>query len=111
GDAGRDVAIQGFGFQPDSNITIDVGGITVTNLRSNERGEFQTNIYMPVTGEGPRNVTAYDETGNVATASFYTEFGFDSIARELDELAAADGRTGGPDATPAAAKPVADELP
>jgi hypothetical protein len=111
GDAGRDVAIQGFGFQPDSNITIDVGGITVTNLRSNEKGEFQTNIYMPVTGEGPRNVTAYDETGNVATASFYTEFGFDSIARELDELAAADGRTGGTDATPAAATPVADEMP
>ncbi|HYO29149.1 MAG TPA: sialidase family protein [Thermomicrobiales bacterium] len=111
GDAGRDVAIQGFGFQPDSNITIDVGGITVTNLRANEKGEFQTNIYMPVTGEGPRNVTAYDETGNVATASFYTEFGFDSIARELDELAAADGRTGGPDATPAAATPVANEMP
>ena len=32
GDAGRDVAIQGFGFQPDSEITIDVGGITITNL-------------------------------------------------------------------------------
>lgn len=86
GDAGRDVAIQGFGFQPDSEITIDIGGITITNLRSNERGEFQTNVYMPVTGEGARNVTAYDETGNVATASFYTEFGFDSIARELESL-------------------------
>jgi hypothetical protein len=86
GDAGRDVAIQGFGFQPDSEITIDVGGITITNLRSNERGEFQTNVYMPVTGEGARNVSAYDETGNVATASFFTEFGFDSIARELEEI-------------------------
>jgi hypothetical protein len=86
GDAGRDVAIQGFGFQPNSEITIDVGGITITNLRSNERGEFQTNVYMPVTGEGARNVTAYDETGNVATASFFTEFGFDSIARELSDL-------------------------
>jgi hypothetical protein len=41
---------------------------------------------MPVTGEGARNVTAYDETGNVATASFFTEFGFDSIARELEEI-------------------------
>jgi hypothetical protein len=80
------VAIQGFGFQPDSEITIDVGGITITNLRSNERGEFQTNVYMPVTGEGARNVTAYDETGNVATASFFTEFGFDSIARELEDI-------------------------
>ena len=86
GDAGRDVTIQGFGFQPMSDITIDVGGITITNLRSNERGEFQTDIYMPVTGEGPRSVSAYDETGNVATASFYTEFGFDSIARERADL-------------------------
>jgi hypothetical protein len=55
-------------------------------LRSNERGEFQTDVYMPVTGEGARNVSAYDETGNVATASFFTEFGFDSIARELEDL-------------------------
>ncbi|MBA3414468.1 MAG: exo-alpha-sialidase, partial [Chloroflexia bacterium] len=126
GDAGRDVAIQGLGFQPDSNITIDVGGITVTNLRSNENGEFQTNIYMPVTGEGPRNVVAYDETGNVATSSFYTEFGFDSIARELEALTSAQGLERSPSGTPAAvppagatpvavppagATPVADELP
>jgi len=86
GVAGRDVTIQGFSFQPQSNIAIDVGGVTITNLRSDDQGEFTTNIYMPVTGEGPRNVTAYDETGNVATASFYTEFGFDSIARELNDL-------------------------
>jgi hypothetical protein len=60
---------------------------------------------MPVTGEGARNVTAYDETGNVATASFFTEFGFDSIARELESIRE--------DLGPAAATPVADptELP
>jgi len=110
GVAGRDVAIQGFDFQPESNITIDVGGITVTNLRSNENGEFQTNIYMPVTGEGPRDVTAYDETGNVATASFFTEFGFDSIAQELDEIAGERGEPGAA-ATPVAATPVADGTP
>ena len=110
GDAGRDVAIQGFGFQPDSEITIDVGGITITNLRSNERGEFQTNVYMPVTGEGARNVTAYDETGNVATASFFTEFGFDSIARELEEIR--DGSDVGAAIPAAGATPVAaNEVP
>ncbi|MGH2618733.1 MAG: hypothetical protein ACRDJC_26190, partial [Thermomicrobiales bacterium] len=108
GDAGRDVAIQGFGFQPDSDIRIDVGGITITNLLSNERGEFQTNVYMPVTGEGARNVTAFDETGNVATASFYTEFGFDSIARELEGISGDLGITAAPPAaTPVAATPVA----
>jgi hypothetical protein len=117
GDAGRDVAIQGFGFQPTSQITIDVGGITITNLRSNERGEFQTDVYMPVTGEGARNVTAYDETGNVGTASFFTEFGFDSIARELEAISGdsgAGGATPVPGATPVAmATPVAgtNEVP
>lgn len=109
GPAGRDVTIQGFGFQPDSNIAIDVGGITITNLRSNDKGEFTTTIYMPVTGEGPRDVTAFDETGNVATASFYTEVGFDTIARELGELAAERDAA----ATPAGAgaTPVADQTP
>src|SRR5215208_5079992 len=108
GDAGRDVAIQGFGFQPDSEITIDVGGITITNLRSNEKGEFQTDVYMPVTGEGARDVTAYDETGNVGTASFFTEFGFDSIARELEDIR--DDFAAGA-ATPAGAVPVTGATP
>jgi hypothetical protein len=113
GPAGRDVTIQGFGFQPNSNIAIDVGGITITNLRSNERGEFTTTVYMPVTGEGARNVTAFDETGNVATASFYTEIGFDTIARELTELRQAQEQaaTAPPAATPVAlpTPPDADE--
>ena len=86
GVAGRDVAIQGLNFQPNANISIDVGGVPLINLRTDEKGQFTTNVYMPVTGEGPRNVTAYDETGNVGSASFFTEFGFDSIARELDEV-------------------------
>ncbi|MDP9366410.1 MAG: glycoside hydrolase, partial [Chloroflexota bacterium] len=86
GPAGRDVAIQGFAFQPNSNIAIDVGGVPITNVRSDENGEFTTNVYMPVTGEGPRNVRAFDETGNVATIAFFTEVGFDSLAREIGEL-------------------------
>ena len=102
---------------PTPQITIDVGGITITNLRSNEKGEFQTDVYMPVTGEGARNVTAYDETGNMGTASFYTEFGFDSIARELEAISGDSGVGGAtpvPGATPVAtATPVAatNEVP
>ena len=107
GVAGRDVTIQGFRFQPNSDIAIDVGGIGITNLRSNEKGEFQTNVYMPVTGEGPRNVAAYDVTGNVATASFFTEFGFDSIAREIGALkdAVGQGAAGAPAVPPPAPLP------
>ena len=86
GPAGTDVMIQGFGFQPNSSIVIDVGGIPITNLRTNERGEFQTTVYMPVTGEGSRDVRAFDETGNVATIAFYTDVGFDTLARQMDQL-------------------------
>jgi hypothetical protein len=111
GDAGRDVTIQGFGFEPDSDITIDVGGITITNLRSNEKGEFTTDVYMPVTGEGARNVTAYDETGNTATASFYTEFGFDSIARELQAVQVQLGIPAATPLAPPAATPAAAATP
>jgi hypothetical protein len=109
GVAGRDVAIQGFGFQPNSDILVDVGGINVTNVRSNENGEFQINIYMPVTGEGPRNVTAYDETGNIGTASFFTEFGFDSIAREIGELREEVAGSGGAAPQPLPPPPVEED--
>lgn len=86
GPAGRDVTIQGFGFQPLSDILIQIGGVNASTVRSNEDGEFTTTIYTPLTGEGPRNITAYDPTGNVATASFYTEFGFDTLQRSQQEL-------------------------
>ncbi len=116
GAAGRDVTIQGFRFQPNSNVAIDVGGITATNVRTNEKGEFTTNIYMPVAGEGARNVNAYDDTGNYATASFYTEFGFDTIQRSIEELqrqiAQGTGAPAAPDATaPTAPSPAPSSQP
>lgn len=102
GSAGRIVDIQGFGFQPNSNILLLVSGVIVSNPRTDELGQFQTSIYMPLTGEGPTSITAYDETGNVATASFYTEFGFDSLQRSLDEINA---QLNAPSPTPEAAAP------
>ncbi len=86
GSAGRVVDIQGLGFQPDSNILLLVSGVIVANPRTNAEGGFTTSIYMPVTGEGPTSVSAFDETGNVATASFYTEFGFDTLQESLSAI-------------------------
>jgi hypothetical protein len=86
GSAGRTVDIQGFEFEPDSNIQLTVSGVIVSNQRTDGKGQFQTQIFMPVTGEGATSITAYDETGNVATASFFTEFGFDSIQQSLDSI-------------------------
>lgn len=86
GSAGRVVDIQGLGFQPDSNILLLVSGVIVASPRTDEKGGFTTSIYMPVTGEGPTSISAYDETGNVATASFYTEFGFDTLQESLSAI-------------------------
>jgi len=113
GSAGRIVDIQGFGFQPDAAIQLYVSGVITSTLRTDMKGQFQTGIYMPLTGEGPTQITAYDETGNVATASFYTEFGFDSLQDQLGAIESALGVT--PEASPvaegtpeAAASPAAD---
>ena len=120
GTAGRDVTIQGLGFQPRSNVAITVGGVLTSNERTNEDGAFTTNIYMPVTGEGARDVSAFDETGNVATASFYTEFGFDSIQESIqglqEQIAASEGgATPGAESLPpppaAVASPMASPQP
>ena len=113
GVAGRDVTIQGFGFYPDSDIIVTIGGLTASTVRSGSDGQFQTTIYTPVTGEGSRNIAAYDPTGNVAIATFYTEFGFDSLQRSQQEIrtelsglqAQIDGMTGG--GPPLSASPVA----
>lgn len=112
GAAGRVVDIQGFGFQPDSNILLLVSGVIVSNPRTDDQGQFQTSIYMPLTGEGPTSITSYDETGNIATASFYTEFGFDTLQRSLDAINAQLGEQSAPAAaaTPAPAAPIASPM-
>jgi hypothetical protein len=80
------VDIQGFGFQPEANVTLYVSGVATSFLRTDADGLFQTSIYMPLTGEGPTQISAFEETGNVATASFYTEFGFDTLQRSLEQI-------------------------
>jgi hypothetical protein len=57
---------------------------------------------MPLTGEGPTEIRAYDETGNTATASFYTEFGFDSLQDQLGAIESALGLTPEAEASPVA---------
>ncbi len=109
GSAGRIVDIQGFNFQPEASITLYVSGVATAYLRTDNQGLFQTSIYMPLTGEGPTAITAYDETGNVATASFYTEFGFDSLQESLDSINAQLAVTPEPEEPPIAGTPEAED--
>ena len=78
------VDIQGFGFQPNANIILQIGGLTVSNLLTDDQGQFTTTIAMPISGEGATEYRAYDDTGNVAIASFFTDFGFDSVQTSLE---------------------------
>jgi hypothetical protein len=86
GPGGQQVTLQGFAFQPDMGVYVQLGDSTISTLRTNLDGEFSASIYMPITSEGSQTITVFDESGNGASTSFYTEFGFGNIADKLDEL-------------------------
>ena len=79
GPGGQSVTLQGFNFQPDINLFVQVGGVLVSTERTNDQGRFTTQVFIPISGEGAHDVTIFDESGNFATASFFMEFGFDNV--------------------------------
>ncbi len=86
GPGGQQVTLQGFNLQPNLNVFIQVGGETVTTERTNADGRFTSTLFIPVSGKGAQDVRVIDESGNVATASFFTEFGFGSIRDNQQSL-------------------------
>jgi len=86
GAGGEQITVQGFNFQPNMNIFIGLQDSTIALARTNQDGRFTSTIYIPVTGEGAQNIRAYDESGNVAFTSFYTEFGFGNIKQLYEDL-------------------------
>jgi len=86
GVAGRDVIVQGSNFQPDSEIFISMGGVIIATGFTDLQGKFMQTIYAPIAGEGARDIVVSDISGNVALASFFTEFGFDTFQKGLNEL-------------------------
>ena len=86
GPGGQEVTLQGFDFQPDMGVFVQLGDSTISTLRTNDDGGFTARIYMPITSEGSQNITVYDESGNGASTSFFTEFGFGNIAEQIEAL-------------------------
>ena len=86
GTAGRDITIQGSYFQPDSEIFIQVGGVLTATGRTFEDGTFTMTIFAPISGEGARDIVVSDISGNVAIASFFTEFGFDTFKQSVSDI-------------------------
>jgi hypothetical protein len=86
GPGGQNITVQGFNFQPDMTVFIQLQDATISIARTNPEGRFTTGIYIPITGEGAQTLQVFDESGNYATTSFYTEFGFGNIQEQLEEL-------------------------
>ncbi len=88
GPGGQEVTLQGFSFQPDLGVFVQLGDSTISTLRTDLDGEFTARIYMPITSEGSQTITVFDESGNGASTSFFTEFGFGDIAELIEDLGA-----------------------
>jgi predicted nuclease with TOPRIM domain len=89
GAGGQSVVIQGFSFQPESEILVQLGDAIISSTRSNSEGRFTLNLYMPLTAEGPQTVRVFDASGNGASASYFTEFGFNNLqasGKDIKEL-------------------------
>lgn len=86
GPGGQSITVQGFNFQPDMNIQVQLQDTTIALSRTNQDGRFTSTIFVPVTGEGAQSLRVFDESGNVAQTSYYTEFGFGNIKQQYDDL-------------------------
>ncbi len=86
GPAGTSVTIMGFNFAPHlREVYIELEGVIISSLLTDDDGRFTATLFMPISGEGTHTVRAMDILGNVAEASFYTEFGFNDIRDEFEE--------------------------
>jgi len=85
GVAGRSIEIQGSGFQPQLDYFVSISGNIVTSSRTDKDGRFDLKLFVPIAGQGPQDITVFDETGNTATASFYIDVGFNTINDQLNK--------------------------
>ena len=116
GPAGRDITIQGHHFQPETEIFVNVGGVLTATSFTGKDGTFTMTIFAPISGEGARDVVVSDMSGNVAAASFFTEFGFDTFKKSIESIESSleelgkqgTGSTTPPTTTPPTTTPPAD---
>ena len=101
GPGGKDITIQGSNFQPDQDVFLEISGAVVSTVRSDDDGRFTARLFIPISGEGAHDFRAIDASGNIATGSFFMDFGFDNIQGAVDtiiqqlESSTADGNLNG----------------
>jgi hypothetical protein len=86
GPAGQEVDLQGFDFQPELDVFVQLGDSTISTLRTDRDGGFTARLFMPITSEGSQTLSVFDESGNGATTSYFTEFGIGNIRDSIDDL-------------------------
>jgi len=68
------------------NVVVQLQDSVIATARTNSEGRFTSSVYIPVTGEGAQTLNVFDESGNFATSSYYTEFGFGTIEQTFSDL-------------------------
>ena len=87
GPAGQVITIMGHNFAPrQREVFIEVDGVVISSVATDDNGRFTAQIFMPVSGEGAHTVRAIDVLGNVATANFYTSFGFNTVEQNINTI-------------------------
>jgi len=86
GPSGRDVIVQGHNYQPDTEIYVVLGGVVIAAGRARDDGSFSIPLFIPIAGEGAAPMSVIDTSGNAASTSFFTEFGFDSFQKVITRL-------------------------
>jgi hypothetical protein len=86
GPGGQQVTLQGFGYQPMMNVFVQLGDSTIATARTDRDGNFSSVLYMPVTSQGGQTLSAVDESGNLASTSFFTEYGIGDLRQDNQNL-------------------------
>ena len=86
GPGGKDITIQGSNFQPDQDVYLEISGAVVSTVRTDADGRFAARLFIPISGEGAHDFRAIDASGNIATGSFFMDFGFDNIQEAVVDI-------------------------
>lgn len=85
GSMAQEVTVQASNFQPDMEIYVRIGDTIVSKGKTDLNGGAQFNVHMPPADtKGISDVDVFDESGNLATASYYNEVGYSDFAKSAD---------------------------
>jgi len=73
GHVGMNLTVAGRGFAPDEDVDVTYDGIQVERVKTDENGSFNATVLVPESRHGARLVSAEDDDGNNATATFTME--------------------------------------